>query len=305
MQLLPLFRSSLSSALERQYLNKKWIGDQSLVTILQRNYGLEFVTKAYINKYLPNTYLDKYNCYHVRINGIRTEGKKVINATFYHFSKSDTKPQHLPTKREWEYVYNNFHTLRSPQNNNKRKNLQDVAKTTINNHTVEDEIEGEKKKTIIDEIGNYFNSPEALILFNCKNDELVDDCLSRRIDLFDDILNQRKSIEDVVNKSSEENGKLTSSQTILILQRIQYLRMAYLNVVNSNLNATISFKTCCDQAIKQMGEVGVKHIKNAKTRDLCPETLELGCTCRKLNSKKLTKGGWGVSGDITCLKMRL
>ena len=43
--------------------------------------------------------------------------------------------------------------------------------------------------TIIDKIGNYINSPEALILFNCKNDEMVDDCLSRRIEVFDNILN--------------------------------------------------------------------------------------------------------------------
>ena len=71
MKFLPLFTSSLSSALERLYLNKKWIGDQSLVTILQRNYGLKYATKANIDKYLPNTYLEKYNCYHVRINGIK------------------------------------------------------------------------------------------------------------------------------------------------------------------------------------------------------------------------------------------
>ena len=78
MKLLPLFRASLSSALERQYLNEKWIGDQSLVTILQTNYDLKFVNKAYINRYLPNIYLDKFKCYHVRINGIKNDTKKVI-----------------------------------------------------------------------------------------------------------------------------------------------------------------------------------------------------------------------------------
>ena len=113
MKVLHLFKSCLNSALSRQYLQEKWIGDQSLVTILQTNYNLEFVNKAYINRYLPNIYLEKFKCYHVRINGIKNDAKKVINATFYHFSKSDIKPRHLTTKRQWEVVYNNFHTLRS------------------------------------------------------------------------------------------------------------------------------------------------------------------------------------------------
>ena len=73
-----------------------------------------------------------------------------------------------------------------------------------------------KQKTIFDKIGNYFSSPEALILFNCRDNEMVDDCLSRRIDMFDDVINHIKSIEYLVNKSSEDNGRLTSSQGITI-----------------------------------------------------------------------------------------
>ena len=81
----------------------------------------------------------------------------------------------------------------------------------------------------------------------------------------DNILNQQKSIEELVNKSSEDNSRLTSSQSITMMQKIQYLRMAYLNAINSDLNNIVSFKSCCDQAIKQMGEVGVKYIKNRNT----------------------------------------
>ena len=111
MALLSLFRSSLSSALERQYLTEKWIGDQSLVTILQQHYGLDFANKRYINKYLPNVYLDHYNCYHVRINGIKDNNNKKINVYFYYFSKSKHQPSHLSTKLQWEELYNNFRTL--------------------------------------------------------------------------------------------------------------------------------------------------------------------------------------------------
>ena len=94
MKLLPLFRSSISSALERQYLNEKWIGDQSLLTILQKNYGLKFATKGYINKYLPNMHLDKFKCYHERVYAIKNEENKVIKSLNIY----------VPMKREWEYV---------------------------------------------------------------------------------------------------------------------------------------------------------------------------------------------------------
>ena len=76
MKLLPLFRSSLSSALEIQYLNKKKIGDQTLVTNLPIKYGQEFVTKANINKYIRNIYLYKYSCDHVQMNRIKNKAKK-------------------------------------------------------------------------------------------------------------------------------------------------------------------------------------------------------------------------------------
>ena len=71
MKVLHLFKSCLNSALSRQYLQEKWIGDQSLVTILQDDYGLDFVNKRYINRYLPDIFLNDYKCYHVRINGIK------------------------------------------------------------------------------------------------------------------------------------------------------------------------------------------------------------------------------------------
>ena len=119
----------------------------------------------------------------------------MINATFYHFSKSDIKPRHLPTKREWEFVYKNFRNLQSTENNNKRKILQKIINThsIIDNETVKNQIEEDKKQKIISgKIGNYFNSPDALIIFHCRDDEMVDDCLPQRIDMFNDILNKKR-----------------------------------------------------------------------------------------------------------------
>ena len=52
----------------------------------------------------------------------------------------------------------------------------------------------------------------------------------------------------------------------MILQRIQYLQMAYLNVLNSNIDEPISFRKCCEQAIKQiMSEIGIHEMTNYRT----------------------------------------
>ena len=58
MKVLHLFKSCFNSALSRQYLQEKWIGNQSLITILQDDYGLDFVKKdILINIYVPGIYL--------------------------------------------------------------------------------------------------------------------------------------------------------------------------------------------------------------------------------------------------------
>ena len=41
--------------------------------------------------------------------------------------------------------------------------------------------------------------------------------------------------------------------------------MAYLNVLNYNIDEPISFKKCCKQAIKQLSEVGLNVITNYRT----------------------------------------
>ena len=41
--------------------------------------------------------------------------------------------------------------------------------------------------------------------------------------------------------------------------------MAYFNVLKSDLDQPIMFKFCCEKAIQQMSEMGIKIIKNYKT----------------------------------------
>ena len=95
MRSLSLFKSCLISAINRIYLQEKWIGDQSLITNLQDDYGLKFVDKRSINKYLPIIYLSTINCTNVRINALKRIQKKLINVMFYYFSKLSIVPSHI------------------------------------------------------------------------------------------------------------------------------------------------------------------------------------------------------------------
>ena len=173
---LSLLKSCLISSLDRIYLQEKWISDQSLVTILQGDFGLDFVNKWYINKYLPDIYLNKYNCTHVQINALKNAEKKSINVRFYYFSKSSVVPRHLSTRKQWQDVYDHFKVLRTNQHTCPTKVLKENTNIEVTN---EDKINlPEKRKTIYEEIGNYFTSPEALRLFNPNRDKSVEDCLS-------------------------------------------------------------------------------------------------------------------------------
>ncbi len=72
-------------------------------------------------------------------------------------------------------------------------------------------------------------------------------------------------VSSIVNKACEENCELNTQQTVMIQQRIHYLRMAYLNILDSDINQPVVFGECCKKAITQIIEIGIKVIKNYKT----------------------------------------
>ena len=50
-----------------------------------------------------------------------------------------------------------------------------------------------------------------------------------------------------------------------IIQRILYLWMEYFNILATDMNQQISFKVCCENAIKKMSEIGINVIKSYQT----------------------------------------
>ncbi len=120
-----------------------------------------------------------------------------------------------------------------------------------------------RRLTILDIIGDYYSSSEGKILFNCKQNESVYDCLSRRIDHFNMIINN-VCISTIVHKAKEKDCEMSSYQTILILNQIQYLKHAYLFMLqkqSSTINCT--FASACKNAIEHIKvNNGVSTINN-------------------------------------------
>ena len=63
--------------------NKNWIFkkyDEQDIIFYKENYSLDFTSENYINRILPNIFLNVYKCHHVRVNDIKNK-KKVFNAS--------------------------------------------------------------------------------------------------------------------------------------------------------------------------------------------------------------------------------
>ena len=104
-----------------------------------------------------------------------------------------------------------------------------------------------------------------MLLFCPEDDKLVEDSLSLRIDVFNDILNNKIDVSSIIKRAYKQNCELNTKQTINIQQRIQYLRMASLNVLESDLEQPIMFKFYCEKAIQQLSEIVIKIIKKFKS----------------------------------------
>ncbi len=77
-----------------------------------------------------------------------------------------------------------------------------------------------RRLTILDVIGDYYNSSEGMILFNCPQNESTYTFLSHCIDHFNEIINNKMCILTIVNKAKEKDCGMNSHQTILIINQM-------------------------------------------------------------------------------------
>ena len=212
MKKIDQLRSCLFLLVKRQYYLNKWIGDESLLSILKSQFGQKELTKSYLNRYILQIGLNTINIFGHKEDYLSYQDQNIRRAYFYIFSSNNLPPKKL-SKKEFTHLYFNFRILRSdhissnPSNNTKRKSLSDITYNTDISSSTNNIISPEQKEDeniqVKINIGNYFTSRTTKKLFGCKNDEEVYDCLSRRIDTFDDVLFNNLPIWKVVNKAND------------------------------------------------------------------------------------------------------
>ena len=72
---------------------------------------------------------------------------------------------------------------------------------SLNNDDIN--LQNTKKTSVCNIIGDYFNSTEVTLLFCPQDNESVEDYLSRHIDVFDNILNNKIDVSFIVKKGRQ------------------------------------------------------------------------------------------------------
>ena len=184
MILFEQLRACLFSLLKRNYYLDKWIGDESLLSILHTQYHLLEVSKAYLNQHLQKICLGPTKLFRHMEPHLRHEDRYTRRAYFYFFTLQPTKMTKL-SRKDFIQCYFNFRVLRvSNRSNNintntcKRKALTDITNNitspsenrgSSNNendlHIITPPIVPERFFTT-DPVVDYFLSKVAKTLFN-------------------------------------------------------------------------------------------------------------------------------------------
>ena len=238
-------RSSLSLLVKRNYFLDRWMGDESLLSILHSQYNLHHINKYYLNRYITNIGLNDVTIFQHQEDYLFNDKTSSRRTFFYIFTTENTCPKKL-SREGFITCFSNLRVLRSDpllspstSHTNKRKT------TTFERNNI---VSPEENKMEIEQlkinIGNYFTSITTKKLFGCKADEEVYDCLSRRIDTFDEVLNDNLPIWKVVNKcdkksmhwdlNTKKEEKVISQTNTKVRKMLLFEKSLLKNILNWN-----------------------------------------------------------------------
>ena len=135
-------------------------------------------------------------------------------------------PNYFSTKQQWQQVFDDFRVSRCASRQlittTKRREIEINDGINLDYNSTDScpnivtPPAFRRRLIIIDIIGDYYSSMEGRLLFNTKTDETVYDCLSRQIDVFDTILNNKMNVSKIVKKGNKRDCELNSKQSILV-----------------------------------------------------------------------------------------
>ena len=136
-------RWCVSTILERPFYHNRWIGDNTILSILHSKFHLYHIDKTYLNKHLSNISFNLLKSYRHTEEKLFYGSKSVRRAYFYYFSSKDTTPI-IFTKQFYSDIYFNDQVMMDNFNSNsnseirneKRCVLGEITMVKMNNHNI-------------------------------------------------------------------------------------------------------------------------------------------------------------------------
>jgi hypothetical protein len=112
---------------------------------------------------------------------------------------------------------------------------------------------------------DYWDSGEAILLFNPPPGKSVKQCLCDRDKLLQDVIEDADKVETIIEDWLTGNSAklLTTKQERRIVTQCLYLRKAY-EIAVQRMNAW-TWKECCVEAIKLLRDCGISYVRHERT----------------------------------------
>jgi hypothetical protein len=110
---------------------------------------------------------------------------------------------------------------------------------------------------------DYWDSGEAILLFNPIPGKSVKQCLCDRERLLQDIIDDVRKVTTVNEDGDADKTPLNARQQQRLVTQCLYLPKAYENAIQY-MNAWTWHK-CCEEAIESIRDLGISYICNEKT----------------------------------------
>jgi hypothetical protein len=108
---------------------------------------------------------------------------------------------------------------------------------------------------------DYWDSGEAIKLFNPILGKSVKQCLCDRVVLLQNIIEDADKVETIIEDWNDDSAtQLTAKQERRIVTRCLYLRKAY-EIAVQFMNLW-TWKECCAVAIKSLRDCGMNYVRN-------------------------------------------
>ena len=206
-------------------------------------------------------------------------GKK-YHEYFLFFQDAWRDPPSFPKpKKVWDKIkevdqenlttfLNELEVQKERQQRSKRKERVDPVDVSIKLARAANKTEKFKRQKVTNIVApqraNYFESPEAILLFNPMPGETVLGCLARRSELLTSASVDNNCLIDLVNDVTSISDLTSKQKESLRLQCI-VLRQAYAVAVQ-NMNMK-TWKQCCEQAIDEVANFTGR--KQSKVKKIC------------------------------------